>query len=268
MPHISYSAFKNWTTCPYYYKLTYEDRVSLFNGNIYTAFGTAIHSACEDILMNTDVDLIVQFQESFKRGLKELPEDVLSKMKSSDIKDFYSQGVMLIQHIMPEVKRYFGEKIEVFSVEEDLMVNISDFDNLESEYKFKGFIDLVLKTPDGKYHILDWKTCSWGWNAEKRSDKIVNYQLTFYKHYFCQKHNIDPSLVETHFGLLKRTAKNNNVEIFRITSGAQKTKNALSILNNALFSIDNKNFIKNKSACSRCEFSQTEYCTNGKRTNS
>ena len=32
---------------------------------------------------------------------------------------------------------------------------------------FKGFIDLVVKTPDGKYHIIDWKTCSWGWDAQR-----------------------------------------------------------------------------------------------------
>ena len=43
---------------------------------------------------------------------------------------------------------------------------------------------MVLKTPDGRYHIIDWKTCSWGWDAKKRSDKILAYQLVFYKHFF------------------------------------------------------------------------------------
>ena len=72
---------------------------------------------------------------------------------------------------------------------------------------FKGYIDLVIKTTDGKYHVIDWKTCSWGWDREKKNSKLITYQLTLYKKFFCQKHNIDPSLVETHFALLKRTAK-------------------------------------------------------------
>lgn len=261
MSHISYSAFKNWTVCPYYYKLTYEDRISLFNGNIYTAFGTAVHKACEEILLGTDVDIKKLFKDSFKQNLKELPEEEIAKLNQKSVVDFYNQGDAILEYIMPEVIRHFGDDFEVFSVEEDLMIGIEDFDNLENQYDFKGFIDLVVKTSDGKYHILDWKTCSWGWNAEKRNDKIVNYQLTFYKHYFCKKHNIDPSMVETHFGLLKRTAKKNNVEIFRVTSGKKKISNALNILNNALYSIDNNNYIKNKASCDRCEFFQTEYCT-------
>ncbi len=56
---------------------------------------------------------------------------------------------------------------------------------------FKGFIDLVIKTPDGKYHVIDWKTCSWGWDMKKKTDKMMAYQLSFYKNYFAKKHNID-----------------------------------------------------------------------------
>lgn len=261
MAHISYSAFKNWTVCPYYYKLTYEDRISLFNGNIYTAFGTAIHKVCEDILLEKDIDANSVFKESFKQNLKDLPADVTSQMKSEDLVTFFNQGTAIIKDVLPAVKDFFGPDVKVYSVEEDLMIDIDDFDNINQDYKFKGFVDLVLQTSDGKYHILDWKTCSWGWNAEKRSDKIVNYQLTFYKHYFCKKHGIDPSNVETYFGLLKRTSKKDNVEIFRVTSGKRKINNALTILNNALYNIDNKNFVKNKAACDRCEFFQTKHCT-------
>ena len=50
--------------------------------------------------------------------------------------------------------------------------------------------------------IIDWKSCSWGWDREKRNSKLITYQLTLYKKFFCQKHNIDPKIVETHFALL------------------------------------------------------------------
>ena len=59
-------------------------------------------------------------------------------------------------------------------------------------------------------------------------------QLTFYKIFYDQKHNIDPKNVETHFALLKRTAKKNHVEIFRVTSGPRKTKNANDLLLKAI----------------------------------
>ena len=84
----------------------------------------------------------------------------------------------------------------MISVEEQLFEEIKEF-NLDT--KFKGFIDLVIKTPDGKYHIIDWKTCSWGWDAQRKSDKMTVYQLSLYKNYFSNKHNIDHKDIETHF---------------------------------------------------------------------
>ena len=113
----------------------------------------------------------------------------------------------------------------------------------QDDYKFKGFIDAIVKTVDGKVHIFDWKTCSWGWDAKKRSEPMVTYQLTLYKHYFCQKIDVDPKDVETHFALLKRTAKKDRVEIFRVTSGEKKTENALNFLKKAVYNIESKNFI-------------------------
>jgi hypothetical protein len=75
-----------------------------------------------------------------------------------------------------------------------------------------------------------------------------------------RKHNIDPKMVETYFGLLKRTAKKNRIEIFRVTSGERKTNNSLKVLNKALYNIYNKNHPKNRLKCDKCEFNKTEWC--------
>ena len=53
---------------------------------------------------------------------------------------------------------------------------------------------------------------------------MITYQLTFYKKYYAQKYNIDPKSIETHFALVKRTAKKDYIELFRVTSGPKKTK--------------------------------------------
>ena len=185
-------------------------------------------------------------------------QDLLLKevdLKQELVDQMVNQGENLLPSILPGIKEYFQD-FEVVSTEEQLMVPMEEFEG----YKFKGFVDLVIKTPDDKYHIIDWKTCSWGWDSRKRSDPMVTYQLTLYKHYFSKKHNIDPKNIETHFALLKRTAKKNNVELFRVTSGSRKTQNALKLLLNAVYNISKKRFIKNRLACRGCEFYKTEHC--------
>ena len=68
-----------------------------------------------------------------------------------------AQGKHLIQFILPALKKYFG-KFEMVSVEEQIYENI---ENEKINKNFKGFIDLIIYTPDTKkYHIIDWKTCS------------------------------------------------------------------------------------------------------------
>ena len=97
------------------------------------------------------------------------------------------QGKEIIPEIQAALDDYF-EEYEVLAVEMPLMEDIEG----QGEHKFKGYIDAVVATPDGKVHIFDWKTCSWGWDAKKRSDKMITYQLTLYKNFFCQKMNVDP----------------------------------------------------------------------------
>lgn len=257
MSHVSFSALKNWNQCPFYYKLTYVDRIKGFEGNQYTAFGTALHTVCENILNGNSSSPNEMFDAEFLKELQSLPDNVRSEITPKIITDMRDAGKRLSVAAIPYLKETFGD-FELVATEEELM------ELIESEqsqgYKFKGFIDLVIRTSDGKIHIIDWKTCSWGWDAQRRADPMTTYQLTYYKHFYAQKFNVDPKNIETHFALLKRTAKKDIVEIFRVTSGPKKTSNALNLLNKALYNINNKNFIKNKLACAKCEFKGTSHC--------
>ena len=256
MPHISYSELKNWCHCPYYHKLVNIDKVKGFEGNEYTAFGTALHSVCENLLEEqiqaNDSNFFIK---EFRQELKKLDHDLNKKLVVS----MFQQGKKIIPELLPALSSHFGD-YTVVKTEEKLYEPMSQFD----DYLFKGFVDLVLKTTDGKYHIIDWKTCSWGWNTKKRSDKMIVYQLVLYKHYFCKKHNIDPKNVETHFALLKRTAKKDIVELFNVTSGPKRTQNALELIERAVTTIQNNIHIKNRLSCTSgygCEFYKTKYCT-------
>ena len=251
--HISFSELKNWNTCAFYHKLVHIDKLAGFKGNEYTAFGTAIHTICEKMLLRETVSPQL-FIDELRNNVASLDDDV--EINKKLVVDMATQGKNIMPEIEDAVEDYFGEDYEVVSTEEQLFEPITEYD----DYNFKGFIDAVIKTSDGKIHIVDWKSCSWGWDAKKRSDKMITYQLTLYKKYFCQKHNIDPNNVETYFGLLKRTPKKNNVEIFRVTSGNKKTENALKSLNNFVYNVEKGLYFKNRLSCRYCSFYKTEHC--------
>lgn len=75
---------------------------------------------------------------------------------------------------------------------------------------------------------------------------------------------IERENVETHFCLIKRTAKGKTfkerIEIFKTTSGDKRIKNSLKVLQDMVINVDNKKYIKNKLNCVKCEFNKTSYC--------
>ncbi len=253
--HISYSEMKDWAHCPHYHKKAWVEKVAPFEGNEYTAFGSAIHDVCEKKLLKEDINEAEVFQLGFAKRLQDLLKKNI-EFDSGRVEDMKVAGPAILAEVEDALEDYFGD-YEVFSSEEMLYVPIENFN-----VYFKGFVDAVVKVGD-TYHLFDWKTCSWGWDSRKKAEKLVTYQLTLYKHFFCQKHNIDPAQVETHFALLKRTAKKDRVEIFRVTSGEKKTENALKLLYQAIYNIIKGVTIKNKLNCLkpyRCKLYKTEHC--------
>ena len=180
--HISYSELKDWVFCPHYHKKAWIEKVATFEGNEYTAFGSAIHDVCEKKLLKEDIDEKELFQIGFDKRLQDLIEKNIV-VNDSNVKDMYVAGPLILQEIDDALKEYFGD-YEVFSSEEMLYVPIENFN-----IYFKGFVDAVVKVGD-TYHLFDWKTCSWGWDSRKKSQKLVSYQLTLYKHFFCLQHKI------------------------------------------------------------------------------
>ena len=253
--HISYSELKDWAHCPHYHKKAWVEKVAPFEGNEYTAFGSAIHDVCEKKLLKEDINPTQLFQLGFAKRIQELLEKNI-EFNPTNVQQMKTAGPAILEEVDDALQDYFGD-YEVFSSEEMLYVPIENFNIF-----FKGFVDAVVKVGD-TYHLFDWKTCSWGWDSRKKAEKLVTYQLTLYKHFFCQKHGIDPEKVETHFALLKRTAKKDRVEIFRVTSGPKKTENALKLLYQAIYNITKKFAIKNRLNCHKpypCKLLNTEHC--------
>ena len=98
MPHISYSELKNWCHCPYYHKLVNIDKIKGFEGNEYTAFGTALHSVCENLL-NEQIDANDNdfFIEELRQELKKLDQGLNKELVVSML----TQGKKFIPELLP-----------------------------------------------------------------------------------------------------------------------------------------------------------------------
>jgi len=257
LPHISYSELKNWTECSWKHKLIYKDKIETFQGNEHTSYGTAVHETVEKMLLGETEDPYSTFTSIFNEQLNSV-----GILEDTDLsKEMRNQVLGTFELIVPALDEYFSQKggWSLVATEEPLMEQIES--SLDEEYKFKGFIDLILKDGDGHYHVIDWKTCSWGWNARKKNDTLYTRQLVFYKHYYAQKLGLNPRAVSTHFGLIKRTSKKNRIELFKVTSGERKTQNSLDFLYKALYNIKNNRSIKNRLSCKYCPFYETEHCS-------
>jgi hypothetical protein len=267
LEHLSYSGIKDWDFCPFFFKLTRVDGIAGFEGNLHTAFGTAVHGVLEGTLLEDVLDVEegkrfdkdARFKELFAHEISGLPEEekLLIKNDKSTIKlykDMLSQGCLLSKEGIPALRREFGD-FQLIETEDLLYESIGELHS-SGKFKFKGFVDLIIKTADGKYHVIDWKTTTWGWNQKRKSEPITTYQLTLYKHFACLKHGLDPENTETHFALLKRAPPKGKdaVEFLRVTSGPTKTKNALNLLKEAVYSVDKEIFVKKKVNCQQCKF--------------
>jgi PD-(D/E)XK nuclease superfamily len=266
--YISYSGLKDWVICPHKYKLIRIDNLR-FAGNIHTAFGKACHTSIEESLYTTkkmeiikeesSFDVYDRFQKHFKTNIESLPHHIKTTIDNESIEVFSKQAQQILTEVLEKLEETFPN-YKIDSVEYKLNIPFKEYKI--NDYNFLGYIDLILRTPDGKYHIIDWKTCSWGWEQRKKNDKMVIYQLTLYKEFLSRMRDIKPEDIETHFALLKRTAKEGKkVEIFRVSNGNKRINNAIKLLYKAVYNIEHKNFIKKKlSDCQRCEFYKTEHC--------
>jgi len=260
LSHISFSELKNWSECSWRHKLLYIDKLKASSSNEYTAFGTSVHDTIEKILRNEYPiveDPYRYFYMKFNAELKAGHIDINSKLSD----EMRTQVKGIFEGIIPALNEYFEGKggWELVDTEFRLLQPITETE--VENYDFKGYIDLIIKDGNGHYHVIDWKTCSWGWNARKKSDTLLTKQLVYYKYYYSKTLGVDPRCISTHFGLVKRTAKKDRIELFRVTSGERKTKNSLDFLDKALYNISKKRCIKNRLFCKYCPFENTEHCT-------
>jgi RecB family exonuclease len=266
--------------CQWKWKLDYlEDRRS-HEEALELDFGSAMHDTLEDFFSRTAPCTEQQAQEFFEKKLRSLysrhlekytPDKKGNKPGEKDIVELVKSAHAILAYIkqLPELVG-----IEVVHNEYKLFESMDRVDGVDM--KFKGYIDIVLKGKDklGRtiLWIVDFKTCSWGWDREKRDDRWRHYQLFLYKYYLCKKHNIDPKHVRTAFVLLKKRPSKGAtpVEWFAISAGPVSVQRALEALSTNVTEMiereKDNSFQKDRKKCHEygrtCPYFDTPLCPN------
>lgn len=259
-PHVSFSEVKLWKECSYRHNLVHVKKIDFSKPSPVLEFGTAVHAACENYLlkreMNNDICMNALDQAwqkySSDPSLKEFTADTLQKAKEE------------ASVILAEVPSFLDREFpgwEVVDAEHQLYEAVENH-----PHAFKGFIDGVIKTKDKKgedlYWILDWKTSNRGWFREKRSDEMTKAQLGLYKNYWHQKNPQVPfKNIRCGFVILKKQAKlGEHCELFSVSLGEVPIKRSLKVVSNMITSVKRGISVKNRDACTWCEFKNTEHC--------
>jgi len=255
-----------------------ERRAEVYSVNL--EFGSAIHDALEKYKdperhkgenekkpKLTIEQICTNFEESFRKKYGRVKDKDPRALSDKEIDLLVMSGKRILKHI-DEVAEL--DQTKVLFVEHKLMEKIDRTDDVK--IKFKGFIDIVLKTKDKRGNsiviLCDYKTCSWGWNREKRSNEALQAQLRLYKHFFSKKFKLDPKNVKTAFVLLKKTprGKDHPVEWLPFSSGDKTTMRAVLKLNEAITGMQSNDYKKNRNACKNpygdiCPYFGTDLCS-------
>lgn len=274
-PHISYSEISQFANdCQHRWKLDYLEnrRAEVFS--IHFDFGTAVHEAVEAyftrvnaVSLETAIDI---FETKFKLLTTEHSGKYEKPVSKKDLDGLVASAHNIIRclKLAPEL-----QDVEVIHNEYPLFEDIGREDG--HPIKFKGFIDIVLKGKDKRGNtilwVADFKTCSWGWDRDTRSDKWKHYQIFLYKHFLCKKFDIDPKNVRTAFILLKKRPPKDvgPVEFFPVSAGPVSVQRALDTMSSIVTEMVDRtqlgDFEKNRSSCidkfgNKCPYLKSPLC--------
>ncbi len=265
--------------CQFRWKLDVLEGRKAKNYSVHMDFGSALHGTLEKIkskkVEEKPADPKQFFEDSFRKFLAENLSFYRAKeqnaLKDPGEVDYFVLAGRYILERFDDCQEI--AEAEVVYNEYRLDVQIERDDDID--VKFKGFIDMVIKTKDKRgntiLYVCDFKTCSWGWPIEKKTDKDLHFQILLYKHFLCKKFNLDPKLVRTAFVLLKkRPAKGSSpIEFFPISAGPVSVQRAIDEMNKDLTEMHERtvsmNFIKNRQVCKNafgdiCPYLNSELC--------
>lgn len=239
---VSFSQFAMWMKCPYSWKLNYLEGKRIFDANLNTCFGTAIHDTLQFYIKTlytdgTDSAEAINLYENFKKKFdEEIKKEKEKNEKFPFVEEEYTDFVFDGEDILKtfcspknRIKYFPSNKYEFVGIELPLDLPI------KNNVNFIAFIDLVLKEKEtGKIKIWDFKTSTNGWNKYQKSDPVKYTQILLYKAFYSKKFNIPINMIEIEFFILKRKLYENvdfpqsRIQIFEPLHGKQQIVESLN----------------------------------------
>lgn len=143
---LSFSRISSYGNCPYEFKLHYYDDIES-EGNFFAEAGSTIHEVLEAYLKQ-EIDMF-DLPDYFESKWCELVVHDAPPNKYTDIKEnYYNQCKDYIDNLCFDFNKY-----KVLGVEKKVEFNID-------EYKFQGFIDLLLQDNEGHIIVSDHKSAN------------------------------------------------------------------------------------------------------------
>ena len=285
MKSISHSQFTSYNECNLKWKLRYIDELSLSSGNIYTLFGSAMHTVIQEYLVamyNKSIveaeklDLETRLKEEMIKEFNDLKEKLNAlPCEQKDMAEFYQDGVEIIKHFHKHRNRYFMKKNH-----ELIGVEVPIFTTVQEGVEFRSYLDIVLRNKiSGDITIIDLKTATRGWIHFQKKNFYKTSQLLLYKQFYSDKFGVPLDKIDVLFLILKRKiAKKSDFPISRLQRfepphgkiSINKTMKAFNEFRELIFDskgeyrTDRNYSAKPGSACKFCEFYNTEHCKWGK----
>lgn len=258
--HISYSEVSTWIECAWRHKLKYLDKIDLDHSTVHTEFGRVTHDMLEHYLRSGEMPDLDQARQKLVETFAAGNITVESEKEWHDTLPQFAAEVPVFMQETFKDWQFIGAEDKLYETIEGHTL------------LFKGFLDGIIRVPktsrlksakpgEYEYWIIDWKTTSWGWGMDKKTDPKKILQLAFYKYFWSKKLGIDPKEIRCGFVLLKRTAKaGKKVELVAASIGEKTIENGLQIIDKMLFSIKKGLTPKNRNSCKWCPYLNTEHC--------
>lgn len=276
--HISYSQLSQYNDCPKKWNLTYLKKLAPYDPSIHATFGTAVHETIQEWLeelyhgkvkdamaMDLDALLYSNMIQAYKVNKAQGGHEDFSDAKEMQM--FYLDGKHILDYLKKKRNAYFTTKNWHLAGVETLL-----YQELRPGVFFKGFIDLVFyNSITERWKIVDIKTSTRGWSASDKTDINKTSQLILYREYFAKQFNVDPSMIDIEYFVVKRrvpaeaefASMQKRVQEFQPRAGKNNTKKAIGFMEKFVAeAVDmNGEYIQkdypatpSKSACQWCAF--------------
>lgn len=250
--YLSFSQLSTWLLCPHLHYITSIEKSRKREDSVNTCCGQAAHVCAEIIVLKNALGQEIDYEEIYKIFLREFRSE-LKKMEEQgnkpDVKTILEFGASM-KKIFPQILPLLAEKFGQYELV-DTELKLEEYLRREEEvdYIFTGYIDLVLRTEDGVYHVIDWKTTMNGWNEWALKDKKKILQMPLYKHFWNKKTYGRNKKIETHYIFFNFSK--NVAEFLTMDSSIERSKEGLKELDKLIWNaFVNKNYMKTK-ACGK-----------------